>query len=195
MARIQAKDFEDKKHVILLKASIQFAKNGFSGATMAEIAKRIGVSKSLLYHYYKDKDQILYEIMLMHVDALLSVVRSPSIKDKDPKKEFANLLSGVLEIYSGAENAQKVLLYELDNLSRKRRQEIIKKERDIIAAFEATFARIDPDFQRDKGRLRSRVMLFFGMINWLHTWYDPKGTVSFDDLKSDIVQLMARASK
>ena len=84
--------------------------------------------------------------------------------------------------YAGAENAQKVLLYELNNLNPAERKEIVYKERLIIKRFEGVFVRINPEMKSQTALLKSKIMLFFGMLNWMHTWYDPKGEMSRDEI-------------
>jgi AcrR family transcriptional regulator len=41
---------------------------------MAELAGACGVSKGLLYHYYRDKQHILFDIADSYMDRLLAIV-------------------------------------------------------------------------------------------------------------------------
>lgn len=193
MSRVQAKDYDEKKKSILKHAALLIAQRGFDGASLTDIAKNGGISKSLLYHYFTGKGEILYEVMRRHVDELVEAVGNPAFKNDDPRVEFRNLLNGVLELYNDAEASQQVLLYELDKLSIKRRREIVSKERQIIAAFEGAYMRVFPDYRRKKEKLRTRIMLFFGMINWLHTWYNPAGAVAPKQLEEEIVNVFLGA--
>ncbi|RLD39424.1 MAG: hypothetical protein DRI74_00905 [Bacteroidetes bacterium] len=55
--------FEDirkkKKHLILEAALVVFAKKGFHSASIANIASEAGISKGLIYNYFKSKEDIL----------------------------------------------------------------------------------------------------------------------------------------
>lgn len=62
MARGKAPTFQLQRATILDAAAGLFAAEGFHNASMAEIARACGVSKALLYHYYRDKEHILYDI-------------------------------------------------------------------------------------------------------------------------------------
>ena len=75
-----------------------------------------------------------------------------------------------MRLYASAQNHHKVLLNELDNLPPERRADVVAKQRRIIAAAESVIAEIAPG-----GGARVNTMLFFGMINWTHTWFDPAG--------------------
>ncbi len=194
MSRVQAGDYDEKKKSILRHAALLIANKGFDGASLTDLAEKGGISKSLLYHYFADKEEILYEVMRGHIDELVEAVNNPAVKNTDPIIEFRNLLNSILELYSDAEASQQVLLYELDKLSLKRRREIISKERQIIVAFESTYVRAFPSYRNKKEKLRTRIMLFFGMINWLHTWYNPAGSVTPEQLEEEIITVLLQVS-
>ncbi len=51
---------------ILRAAESVFVDRGFSGASVSEIADRAGVSKSLIYHHFRSKDQLWFEVIREH---------------------------------------------------------------------------------------------------------------------------------
>ena len=92
-----------------------------------------------------------------------------------------------MRLYVGARDEHKVLLNELDNLAPGPRAEVIGKQRRIIASVEALIAELRPD----TGPLALPLtMLFFGMINWTHTWFRAEGRVSAESLADLAVELM-----
>jgi hypothetical protein len=80
-----------------------------------------------------------------------------------------------------------VLLNELDNLPSPRRAEVVAKQRRIIAVVETLVLEIRPDANPITLPL---TMLFFGMINWTHTWFRPEGNVGTEALAELAVDLM-----
>src|SRR5262249_11214860 len=52
MARKQAPDYEQRREAIVDAAAALFARRGFLGASVADLAEACGASKSLIYHYY-----------------------------------------------------------------------------------------------------------------------------------------------
>lgn len=188
MARTKAENYDTKRDSITIKAAKLFAQKGFSGASISDISKACGVSKSLIYHYYSAKEDILYGAMSDHIEDLTRAVNATDILNEDPRKEFHNLTLALLRCYAGAEDAQKVLLYELNNLTTKQRKDIVTKQRAIISRFEKVFTRIDPTIENNQPLLRSKIMLFFGSVNWIHTWYNPKGEISRDTLAKMAVE-------
>ncbi len=178
MARTKADNYDSKRDAITSNAAKLFAEKGFGGASISDISKACNISKSLIYHYYSAKEDILYGVMTDHIDELTTAVTNKSLEDTDPKQEFHNLTLALLRCYAGAEEAQKVLLYDLNKLTTKQRKEIVAKQRAIIERFEQVYLQIDSSLKSDPSLLRSKIMLFFGSVNWIHTWYNPKGAVS-----------------
>ncbi|MFL9878176.1 TetR/AcrR family transcriptional regulator [Herbaspirillum rhizosphaerae] len=58
---------EEKREAILAAASDVFLEAGFEGASMAEIAARIGGSKGTLYGYFSSKEELF--VAVMHEEA------------------------------------------------------------------------------------------------------------------------------
>ena len=85
-----------------------------------------------------------------------------------------------------------MLLNELDNLPPARRAEVVAKQRRIIGAVEALVREIRPG----AGALTLPLtMLFFGMINWTHTWFRPGGAVSTERLADMAVDVMLNGAQ
>ncbi len=53
----------DKKDLLINAALEEFSENGYKKGSTNNIVKRAGVSKGLLYHYFKSKDE-LYEFLI-----------------------------------------------------------------------------------------------------------------------------------
>lgn len=55
---------KEKKQLILESALVVFAKKGFHSASIANIASEAGISKGLIYNYFKSKEAILKETLV-----------------------------------------------------------------------------------------------------------------------------------
>lgn len=51
--------FDDKKKHILEQVQLLFASSGIGDMSMRKLAQKVGVSPSVLYHHFKNKDQLL----------------------------------------------------------------------------------------------------------------------------------------
>lgn len=176
MARTISPDYDKRREAIVQHAAQLYAKSGFLGASLNDVAKACGSSKSLIYHYFDSKEDILFAVMSSHLQALTdsrdAVMEAPAAS---PSERLRALARALMADYVGAAASQKVLLNELDNLPPERRKTIVDQQRTLIATVEALLREIRPELPAHAELGRPIAMLFFGMINWTHTWYDPSG--------------------
>jgi AcrR family transcriptional regulator len=175
LARTQAADFEERRAAIVELAARLFAERGFLGASLADLAGACEISKSLIYHYYDSKEDILFDVMHGHVRALLDTAEDISARPIAPSRKLAELTLAFVRLYAGAAARQRVLLNELQRLSKEQRAIVIGIQRRLIEIVENLLAELRPDLE---AALRPpAAMLWFGMINWMHTWLHPDGPV------------------
>ena len=108
----------DTRKEILQSALELFSTKGFDGTALSEIAGRAGVTKSLVYHYFKKKDELLQEI-IAHFFEYLTEKRLESrekIKREDP--EFHNKSREfLLEKFGQMEPYLKIIFAEIPKRS------------------------------------------------------------------------------
>jgi AcrR family transcriptional regulator len=186
MARPQSPDYDRRREAIVAAAARLYARRGFRGASVADLAKACKTSKSLIYHYFPAKEDILYEVMASHLDALVAAA-TEATRGGSAEERLRALTHAFMRLYVGAQDRHKVLLNELDNLAPTPRSEVIAKQRRIIAMVEELIRALRPQ----SGPLALPLaMLFFGMINWTHTWFRGEGRVSADNLAELAVEVM-----
>lgn len=192
MARTQAADYDQRRGRIVERAARLFARDGFLGASISELADACRISKSAIYHYYPSKEDILFDVMHSHVVALEEAALDVAETEAKAEAKLRTLARAFMSLYVGAADRHKVLLNELDRLPNARRAEIVAVQRRLIEVVESILADLNPKLGKTKGALRVAAMLFFGMINWTHTWFNPKGAVSADALADMAVDLTLR---
>ena len=195
MARTQSADYEQRREAILEKASRLFARSGFTGASVSDLAAACETSKSLIYHYYPSKEDVLYGVMASHIDQLVDDVEDVLSREAPAAVLLDRLIHSFMHHYIGAVDRQKVLLNELGNLPADKRAIIVGKQRGVIDAVQKLLCAIHPALSDDPARARAQTMLLFGMINWTHTWFDPAGPVSADDLANMVIDLVSAPVK
>jgi AcrR family transcriptional regulator len=192
VARTQAADYDERRTSIVEHAAELFATRGFRGASMADLAAACATSKSLLYHYYPSKEELLYAVMLSHIDLLVADAAAVGREPGSAREKLDLMLHRFMHHYVGAASRQKVLLNDLAHLPDEKRANIVAKQRAIIEAVQGMLVEIDPALSSDPVGARVRTMLLFGMINWTHTWFDPAGSASADAVADAAFKLVAR---
>ncbi len=191
MARTQAADYQERREAIVEQAADLFARLGFQGTSVSSLAEACKTSKSLFYHYYPSKEDVLYAVMASHIDQLVVDVETVDASGKPPKRRLADLVHSFMQHYVGAANRQKVLLNELGSLPADKRSIIVGKQRWIVDAVRDMLIAVRPRLADDMARARVEAMLLFGMLNWTHTWFDPNGPIDANTVANMILERMA----
>jgi AcrR family transcriptional regulator len=188
VGRIRSTDYDDIRETIIDRAASVFARQGFVATSISDIAEACACSRSRLYHYFDNKEALLREILGTHVDTLLQRCEEVASEPGDAKEKFLRIVKLFMEIYAVSGDRHVVMLTCLDALPEHHRQEVIVKQRKLIAFVRDALLAIRPDSCSDRlGKVDT--MLFFGMINWTYTWYKVDGAVSSDDLAERAVDI------
>src|SRR5437868_5683266 len=121
MARPQAADYDQRRERITREAALLYARDGFLGASVSELAAACEISKSAIYHYYPSKEDILFDVMHSHVLSLHEAATRVIAAGGEPAKTLRDLTHAFMQLYVGAAAHQKVLLNDLGNLPKPRR--------------------------------------------------------------------------
>ena len=93
---------QDRPQEITAAAFEAFSEKGFAATRVEEVAKRAGVSKGLMYLYFKTKEElfkaVIRSVVMRRVDALVEVVEGTQLSSEDfirgPMAEFMKQVPG-----------------------------------------------------------------------------------------------------
>ena len=171
-----------------------FADRGFLGASVGDLAKACKTSKSLFYHYFPSKEDVLFEAMESHIRALSEATASVAAMNAGAPQKLRALTQSFMHLYLGAAPYHKVLLNEVYHLSPPRQKAIIAHQRELIDFVTGLLTEIQPKLP--PAHLdRAATMIFFGMINWTHTWFKPEGPASVDAIADLIAEIAINGLK
>jgi AcrR family transcriptional regulator len=190
MARKQAADFAQKQQRIRDGAAELFARDGFDATSIADIASACGVAKSLVYHYFESKEEILFDLLGAHMDALLAAAEAALGVSDDPERQFRAFVRAHLKLYAHARAKHILLLNGLRSLPEGRRKAIVAKERRLIGMAADLLTRLAPELAAQKALRMPAAMSFYGLINWTYTWYRADGAMTpeaFADMAAEMV--------
>ena len=170
-----------KRRDEILHAALQaFRHNGYHATTLDDIALQLGVRKTALYHYFPDKESILYEChrrSLAELDRLMEEARSLDSEAERLSfliREHVRVMTDTLE--------GSPLAFEVTALSDEHQLEVIsardRYERELRRTIDEG-ARIG-EFRA----VNSKVAVFatLGAINWIARWYRPEGTLHAEEI-------------
>ena len=188
MARPRAATHDDQRRQILAEAAALFATRGFTATTMNELAKACGVSKALLYHYVRDKHDLLAQISLNHVATLEALVAEVRALKLGPEPHLRRLIIGFTAAYASAQNEHRVLTEDVRFLDAEQSAAVLGAQRRVVAAFAAAITALRPDLA-ERRLAKPLTMLLFGMINWTFTWLRPGAALTHASLALMVAEL------
>ena len=188
MPRGRSRSYELQRETILARAAELFARRGYTATSMNEVADACGVTKPSLYHYVRDKHELLAEIADTHIARLLALVDEVDGAELAPEARLRRLIDAFLAAYSGSQAEHRVLTEDVRFLAAAERRRVLGGERRVVAAFADAIVAVRPELA--KARLgKPLAMLLFGMMNWMFTWLQPKGELSHADLSPVVADL------
>ena len=188
MGRGRSATYEDQRDMIVERAAALFARRGYPGTSMNQVAEACGLSKATLYHYYRDKYELLVNIADTHVSRLQGIVDDALAQEQAPQGQMRALIRRLVEEYANAQNEHRVLTEDVKILQPEDRDRILGKEREVVAAFARVVAMLRPDL-REAAMGTPLTMLLFGMVNWMFTWMRPDGALAYDDMAPVVADL------
>jgi len=186
--RGRAPGYDTQREQILARAAELFARQGYTATSMNQVALACGVSKPSLYHYVRDKYQLLVEIAEDHVNRLKALVARAQPLSPDPPAHVRELISSFLEVYADAQAAHRVLTEDVKFLEPTDRKRVLDVQREVVAAFADAIADTRPELRAAELH-RPVAMLLFGMMNWMFTWLQPGGKLTHAALAPVVADL------
>jgi len=178
MARPRADDYDDKRLAILARSAELFAESGYDRTSMTDIADACGISKGLFYHYYRNKEQLLFDMLARHLLRCRDAVDEANDRRMAPETRLCGMVSALLMVYADADALHKVQMNDLAILPAAQQEELKAIEREIVERIAATLAEINPALGRNRRLLKPVTMSLLGMVNWHHTWFRPDGPLT-----------------
>ena len=183
----------DKRRLILDAAVRVFARRGFNGCRVSDIADEASVAYGLVYHYFRSKDEVLDTLFLERWNVLLDVIRDLDAGDDPPREKLHAITSFIVDSYRHDPELMKVIIVEVTRAANSFGRTHLAKIReayDLIAAIveraqaDGTFkTTVTPEFA---------AMAFYGAIEQVLTgWiFDvlPRGEDEYEQAKVYVVE-------
>ena len=141
MATARAGAQADKRRVILDAAVRVFARQGFNGCRVSDIADEAGVAYGLVYHYFRSKDAVLDTLFLERWEVMLELIRDVARRPMPARDKLHAIASFIVDSYRHDPELMKVIIVEVtraaNSFGRTHLPEI-RKAYELIAEIVAT---------------------------------------------------------
>jgi AcrR family transcriptional regulator len=158
---------------------------GFLETTIEDIASAARISKGGIFHYFPTKSEILYHILNEYMDVVLKGLDEDLKNIEGDSSRIQFIISRHIDLYDKNAAEAKLLLHEAHNLPLKKFKIIAEKEKNYFQIVANNLS----DFLNhpiSKKQLTGITFTLFGMLNWIYSWYSPKGPLTPKEL-SEII--------
>jgi len=180
MARTAGSDGSRTEAAIRVAGAALIARHGFEAMSMRQLATRVGVQAAALYRYFPTKEDLLFRLMLEHMDGLLAGWNDERPDGQGAVAELAAFVAHHIRFHVDRRHATHVCNMELRSLSSERLTQIMK----LRTAYEKELRRILRDgavagsFRIDDIGLAA--MAIIQMITGVIVWFRPDERLSVD---------------
>ena len=179
-----------RRDEIIREAALLFLDSGYRGASMETLAERVGIAKPTLYHYFKRKEDILYEIHKLFVLPLLEQQQLYADRRLPPddqlRRAIRDMLAAMREdpsyIRSVIEHGRELgeeRDREFRDISRKHRLLLEDAVREGVA--KGMFRAVDP-------MIAAYAVL--GVASWAAYWFQPGAGMTADDVAETLADIV-----
>ena len=107
-------DREAERRKTILRAAIEvFSKKGYHGCRIADVAKEAGVAYGLVYHYFKNKDELLESVFSSGWAGFLARIQTQLARDERFDAKIRGVVHVAFEAYKRDPRGVKVLILEV----------------------------------------------------------------------------------
>jgi TetR/AcrR family fatty acid metabolism transcriptional regulator len=103
----------DRRRTILRAAIDVFARKGYHGCRIADVAREAGVAYGLVYHYFKNKDELLETVFETGWSGFVARMRTVAESEGSLEEKVRGVTHVAFEAYRVDPRAVKVLILEI----------------------------------------------------------------------------------
>lgn len=163
-----------------------FNERGYDATSMDELAARLGITKSAIYHHVPGKIELLRLALDRALDALFAVTEEPGATQGRAIDRLEHVVRGSVRVLVAELPFVTLLLRvrgnsDVERAALRRRRAFDRIVTDLVLA-----AGHEGDVRPDVDpAVTSR--LLFGAVNSLTEWYRPDGGLAADDLADALI--------
>lgn len=182
------------KQRIVEASLILFQQDGYHGVTVDRIVEYIGASKGGFYHYFKSKDELLYEIHDVFISYVIKQSQQAYDQYDTPIMKLCAMIHTLSEVFDVYQGHITVFYEESGSLPEMYRERINSKRYQYRGILQKVIeeGQQTNDFRSE---LPSTIvtMAIVGMINWTYKWYKQSGPLTMTEITDVFTDMILRS--
>ena len=171
---------------VLAAAVALFNEQGYDATSVSDLAARLGLTKSAMYHHFASKEELLDMALGVALDGLEGVLAEPGAQTGTAAERLQFVLRAAVQVLLDRLPYVTLLLRVRGNSVVERaaleRRRAFDHEMSLLVREAQASGSVRPDVD---SAIVTR--LIFGMLNSTIEWYRPTGPIDRDALTHDIL--------
>jgi AcrR family transcriptional regulator len=161
---------EEKRKQILDAAVRVFARGGYHGSRVGDIAEEAGVAHGLLYHYFRSKEQVLQTIFRENWGELLERFHAVEAAEEPAGEKLAGIAKILLRTWRNDPDLVTVMVREVARSAQLQGQ--VDEVREAFAIVQRVIeqGQVDGSFRRDIDARLASWFVYGGLEEILTGW-------------------------
>ena len=168
-----------------------FGEHGYTGTTMRDIAKAVGVLPGSLYAHIDSKETLLLEIVQDGIKRFLAIESLLDSSGRSPTERLRMAVKAHIALVAESPERTLVVFHQWRYLN--------DDNKALAAAmrrrYAQTFTRIVEDGISNgefSAELDKRIAVFaiLGALNWTPEWYSPRGSANAEEIAEKLADFM-----
>lgn len=176
-----------RREELLQTAVDLFAAKGFKGTSIRDIASTLGVSVSVIYHYFENKEGLWSAILDYSIKGLPDRLEKALAGGGHALERFRRVLRSHLAASSAYQKESKIFLIDYDRMSAAGDQASKAIQKRVLDVYVGLLEELRAEGLVKSGQTKILAFNVLGVINWYLRWYRPEGPLSADEVFEEIV--------
>lgn len=179
----------DRNEEIIKIATALFSENGYDNTSTRELAKAVNLSIAGIYYFFQNKEEILFTILSSSLNRFFESVSSAINTDDNPRTNITRVIDCMVRHVVENKKEIRLLLKESKRLNPEQLVIIKNREREVFNLVRNEIMRLNNEGCLKDFNLSFLTFGLFGMINYIHYWYEPNSELSIEEFIAQTTEL------
>lgn len=180
MPRVRSDDYDSKSQAIMDCAAALFAKEGYPSAKMQDVAQACGATKSMLYHYFPTKDDLLFAMLMEHLERVVQSVEEAVAGTGTPRDRLLVMVETYTQKSAQSRRRHMIAMQDVKYLPKPKQAPLIELQRKLTERVSELLQQLNPGLPAHV--YKPYTMMLIGMLNWTDMWYRTGGAMKPQEL-------------
>ena len=180
-----------KEQEIIAVAARLFKEKGYRATTLEDIAAAVGMLKGSLYYYIRSKEELLYLVVRDPIRQAYNKLEEIVTSQAPVHVKIAQAIANHMMLFHQHYPHIAVYLHDYHHLMQQLQKNIIETPKHYQRLWATLLQQgVDTGELRPDLDVKVTGYAILGMCNWVYRWYNPRGTLSAEEVAAVFTKLV-----